>query len=286
MLAHDWQNACLPLDTTNDNAVVPLDALVLINRINAFGSGPLPPAGGAAGPPPYYDVTGDDRLTPVDVLAIINAINSGDAVPYFNELGLVRDTAPGGATNTDLITSDGRITGHVTAPLGLTSFVARIDGGPAIPVENQCGDFLFDPGWATDGSDDGPHTVQFDAAYRTVYHTTKSVNFTLDTIAPQLDMQLDPATDTPPLGDGRTEFNPVVLRGQTEPNLEVTLSAPQQTVTADSSGQFDFPNVPVAFGSQSFTAETSDVAGNSATTHTEIDYDCAFPPDLLPWMRE
>jgi len=283
LLAGDWHNACLALDATHDGAVVPLDALVLINRLNAFGSGPLPPAGGSAGPPPYYDTTGDDRLTPVDVLVIVNALNGGRAAPEFDVLGLTHDTAPNGKSNADGITFDGRISGHVSAPLGLTSFTASVDGGAPIPVKSQCGDFLFDAGWATDGSDDGDHTIRFTAAYQARFRATKDVTFTLDTSAPPLSLKLDPNSDTPPAGDGKTDTNPVALVGTTEAKLDVTLQYPQRDASADDAGQFRFDNIPIVYGPQVFTAQAYDVAGNRTTVQTTVDYTCSFPPSGDLW---
>ncbi|XZE20921.1 putative Ig domain-containing protein [Pirellulaceae bacterium SH449] len=75
VLYSPWQNPARPLDVDNDQTLSPLDALVLINRINAFGSGPLPIRINPLDY--YYDVDGDSQLTPLDVLRVINAINSG-----------------------------------------------------------------------------------------------------------------------------------------------------------------------------------------------------------------
>lgn len=75
--AHPWQNPDNPLDVNGDGLVVPLDALQIINYLNADGIGPLtipPPDPG--GPPPWLDVNGDDLASPVDVLVVINHINS------------------------------------------------------------------------------------------------------------------------------------------------------------------------------------------------------------------
>lgn len=78
---HPWQNASLPADVNADTSVTPLDALVLINRLNAEGSGSLPvPPSSTSEPPPYLDVNGDDALSPLDVLLVINYINSADSV--------------------------------------------------------------------------------------------------------------------------------------------------------------------------------------------------------------
>jgi hypothetical protein len=68
-----WQNADNPLDVDANTFVVPLDALIIINYLNANGAGPLPLP---ATPPPFYDVNGDTILAPLDALIIINFLNS------------------------------------------------------------------------------------------------------------------------------------------------------------------------------------------------------------------
>lgn len=75
VLYSPWQNPARPLDVDNDQTLSPLDALVLINRINTFGSGALPMRTNPLDY--YYDVDGDSQLTPLDVLQVINALNSG-----------------------------------------------------------------------------------------------------------------------------------------------------------------------------------------------------------------
>jgi hypothetical protein len=73
-----WQNPVRNEDVDGDGVVSPLDVLMLINFINAFGAGSvvnnpnLP-----AAPPPYYDVNNDQFISPLDVLQVINYINAG-----------------------------------------------------------------------------------------------------------------------------------------------------------------------------------------------------------------
>lgn len=73
----DYQNPDLHEDVNRSGAVTPLDVLIGINRINAFGNqlppDPLPPA-----VPAYcYDVDGNNVLEPLDLLLIINYLNQG-----------------------------------------------------------------------------------------------------------------------------------------------------------------------------------------------------------------
>ena len=69
-----YQNYRNRFDVDDDLTVSPLDVLVLINDINAFGSRVLAP--NAFTPPPYIDVNGDRRVDPLDVLEVINYLNS------------------------------------------------------------------------------------------------------------------------------------------------------------------------------------------------------------------
>ena len=69
-----WHNSSNPLDVNGDGIVTPLDALIVINQLDAGGSGAL-------GTPPltahnYLDVAGTGILTPIDALDIINKLNS------------------------------------------------------------------------------------------------------------------------------------------------------------------------------------------------------------------
>lgn len=77
--AKQWRNEAMETDVTGDGFTSPLDALVLINRIDETGAiklatqsvvrqiGTLAKALG-----PFYDVTGDGWLSPIDVLQIVN----------------------------------------------------------------------------------------------------------------------------------------------------------------------------------------------------------------------
>ncbi len=73
-----WQNKVNRFDIDGDQAVSPLDALVLVNLINAntFPNGQLP-ARGSTQPDGFFDPDGDNLLGPLDVLSLINEINRG-----------------------------------------------------------------------------------------------------------------------------------------------------------------------------------------------------------------
>ncbi len=71
-----FHNATAPLDVNADGFFTAIDALLVINQLNARSSGPLPGNIGAArsifG---YIDVTGNGSLEPLDILLVINNLN-------------------------------------------------------------------------------------------------------------------------------------------------------------------------------------------------------------------
>lgn len=69
-----WQNATNRHDVNNDGEVSPIDALLIINDLNARGSRELP--GTNTSTPPFIDVNGDSTVSPLDVLLVINYLNS------------------------------------------------------------------------------------------------------------------------------------------------------------------------------------------------------------------
>src|SRR5205814_7426455 len=74
---HLWHNTAKPLDVNNDAHIAPVDALAVINYINAFGSGAVPAGAQIGQPYGFLDTDGDDHIAPVDALKIINVINAG-----------------------------------------------------------------------------------------------------------------------------------------------------------------------------------------------------------------
>ncbi|MCC7333737.1 MAG: putative Ig domain-containing protein [Pirellulaceae bacterium] len=73
MLNSDWSNPSRPLDVNNDLLITPMDALLIINRLNSRSTGVLPTRTNRLDY--YYDVNGDQLSTPMDVLQVINELN-------------------------------------------------------------------------------------------------------------------------------------------------------------------------------------------------------------------
>ncbi|MCI0460418.1 MAG: Ig-like domain-containing protein, partial [Gemmataceae bacterium] len=94
---------------------------------------------------------------------------------------------------------------------------------------------------------------------------TVALSVTLDTVPPtEPVIDLDPAFDSPPVGDGRTTFDIVTLVGQTEPNAWVALQERSVVTTADALGRFAFLGVALAPGDNAFTVRAMDAAGNAS----------------------
>ena len=79
-----WQNPSATLDVNHDGALSPIDALLVIDPLNASQGGAL----SALAPPilsddlvqsisNFVDTNGDGALSPIDVLLVIDAINNG-----------------------------------------------------------------------------------------------------------------------------------------------------------------------------------------------------------------
>jgi hypothetical protein len=71
-----YHNAANPPDVSGDDGVSPLDALLVINLVNNYGTGAIPP-----GTPlnMYVDVNADGLLTAGDALGVVNYLNAAAA---------------------------------------------------------------------------------------------------------------------------------------------------------------------------------------------------------------
>lgn len=78
MLASVWQNLPFQLDTTDDGFTSPVDALIVINELNApevsDSQGRLPATKPAHRP--FFDADGDQFVAPLDALLVINLLNA------------------------------------------------------------------------------------------------------------------------------------------------------------------------------------------------------------------
>lgn len=136
--SYPWTNPENPLNTDGEPGVTPLDALVVINELNApvysapDGSLMDPPNGV---PPPYLDVDSDGYVTPLDALIVINYLNShsslvasgeGEAEGEGESMTGVVEAASGGSPLAALLPE--------VAPAGEASTSAKTDDAPPLSV--------------------------------------------------------------------------------------------------------------------------------------------------------
>jgi hypothetical protein len=76
---HGYQWRPSALDVNVDGIISPLDALMVINELNAFGSRNLPSLAGGTLPGPFFDTSGDDLISPLDALLVIIHLNDVSA---------------------------------------------------------------------------------------------------------------------------------------------------------------------------------------------------------------
>lgn len=78
-----FRNPLRSLDTNHDGTVAPLDALIIINRLNESSPGSLSTPLSVAGLIEYFyiDTNGDGSVSPIDVLQVINFLNDPTGNP-------------------------------------------------------------------------------------------------------------------------------------------------------------------------------------------------------------
>ena len=75
-----WRNPDNPLDVDKSQSVFPLDALVIINRLNSTGPRICRRRPRSQLTPPFYDCNGDNQVTALDALQVVNFLNGVSSV--------------------------------------------------------------------------------------------------------------------------------------------------------------------------------------------------------------
>ncbi|HQU41647.1 MAG TPA: Ig-like domain-containing protein [Pirellulales bacterium] len=175
----------------------------------------------------------------------------------------------------DLTSQNETISGHVAdATSGVASLTAAIDAGAFVPVTiDASGNFSFLTTLALDGTADGPHSVHMEATDE-AGNTSAPVDlsFTLTTVVLSISaFDLSPGSETGTPGDHTTSDARVALVGQTNPGEQVSLSGLGLTALASASGTFEFPNVALALGDNTFTAVIGGSVGNTVQATLTVD---------------
>ena len=279
LMASEWTNSCNAFDVTNDGTVTALDALLPINHLARREPGELPltrPQGS-----PFLDSDGNGRLSALDALVVINqlgrSINNWSAT---FDISLENDSAGHGAFNDDGVTNDARIAVHASSPIGFQSIRAQLDGGEPFEVSHSCGSFVFDPQLASDGSDDGQHTVRITASNSFGAEDSVELPFVFDTRGPSVAAGIAPESDTGLPGDRATSERTIAIVGTSEPNQVVELPGLGRTTTADADGAFRFDGVDLNLNANAIEVLAVDDAGNTTNVTTSIvGTPCDFDDD-------
>ena len=223
-------------------------------------------------------VTDDGNL--FDTQEFLLIVNSDNLIPTVTA-SLRRDTAPANGTNNDLITYDPTIIGSVNDANGLVETLeASLDGGLTFTdvsdTLGEAGEFelshtLLDQiagGELADGEvtlilvatdDNGGSSAPFE------------FTFVFDSIAPDVEFDLDESSDTGPLGDQETEIEFVSLIGQTDAGELAFFSQQADSVIADASGNFRFDDYGLEVGENETTITAVDIAGNENSQSIVIE---------------
>ncbi len=130
----EYTNPTNPFDVNGDSYVSPIDALLLVNFLNQFGTSTLPAAEGEASSHFYFDVNHDHMVSAVDVLSVINCLNNADGsgegeAPYSGFLAVASPVAP-------LVPDAGRRSSVVTAA-PVASAGATSGTSPSLPAADH-----------------------------------------------------------------------------------------------------------------------------------------------------
>ncbi len=151
LTATPWRNSSNDLDVNGDGTVTAIDALAIINYLNAQNPATLP-ATNTSGKP-FLDVNGDNSVTALDALWIINYLNSQPAVSSglasggttpsggvaAGEAGAADAPSAAGGDGTSAPVSTTMVQTPIQAPLSASVSVLAINSpaAPAIPATNN-----------------------------------------------------------------------------------------------------------------------------------------------------
>ena len=288
MLASDWTNPLFHLDVNDDSDVNPLDVLVVINEINAYGSRKLTAPFGGSNGDSYLDTDGDGFVAPLDILLVINSINAAIPIPA-TDLRLSNDS---GASSTDSLTNDPRTYGAAVAgDSTIVSAKARVNRGMVVPlIVDASGAFQFDPR-TLQSLEDGPKRISVAITLASGATGLRQLNFTYDATPPSFEPpRLRKADDTGfSDGDNVTKVNNPHLEVHAESGSRLQVQLDGQTlVNQISTGSWESQLSSLSDGQYEVFASASDIAGNVSQTlfPVIITIDTVAPPtiqlDLAP----
>ncbi|NML45874.1 phosphatase PAP2 family protein [Ramlibacter sp. G-1-2-2] len=197
-----------------------------------------------------------------------------------------------GSSASDGLTRNPAVAGSATDALsGVARLEAVLDPGGTPVFTNLTGKLQANGSFVLDAAQmdvlagghmaDGAHLLRLRATDGAGNTTSLDVSFTLDRAAPSMaNFDLAPGSDTGAVGDQITSSASANLLGSTEAGAAVALmqgTASLATTTAAGNGSFSFLGVPLAVGSNTFTVQATDAAGNSSSQDFTFKRDSSTP---------
>ena len=193
----------------------------------------------------------------------ITRVEVGDITPPEAPIVDLIVSSDSGESDSDNVTNDDTPTLEITAEAGSTVKLLQDGTEIADVIADNEGRAEFTLDSLVDGTYEFTATAT-DAAGNTS-DLSESLSVAIDTTAPDTPtLELDPAFDSEPLGDGETTFALVSFEGITTPNVSVELLETSQTTTSNNEGEFVFTDVSLELGENDFTVVTTDLAGNQS----------------------
>jgi cyclophilin family peptidyl-prolyl cis-trans isomerase len=182
---------------------------------------------------------------------------------------VVTITSPiGSPTQSSNLTVTGTVTDDRS---GVAAVEVSVDGGAFVNANLSNGTFSFTTSFPTDGSANGPHTLNFRGRDRSGnLSALVPVTFTLTSGTTAPTIGLAPESDTGTKGDLITA-NPIVsLIGTAAGGSSVELVGRGQTTRANDDGSFRFDSVSLEAGANTITVRATDATGSTNSTTVTI----------------
>ncbi|HBO45481.1 MAG TPA: hypothetical protein DD670_16425, partial [Planctomycetaceae bacterium] len=215
------------------------------------------------GPHSLFLIASDEHGNESDPLVVVFALDTvAPAAPTGLDLIAASDL---GFFNNDNITSDNTPTFSAVAEAG-TRFILyyRANGlGDPIPVSSLAAVPI-----TANVIPHGTHefTITATDAAGNVSGHSAPLSVAIDTVAPQVPtLDLAATDDTGTVGDQYTAQTNVTLEGVAEAGSRLTLNGTTVTQADATTGAYQFAGVPLAFGANSFTVVSMDLAGNTSS---------------------
>ncbi|MCA9119547.1 MAG: heme-binding protein [Planctomycetales bacterium] len=227
MTASPWQNSFLPPDVDADGAVAPIDALLVVNELNANGSRPLVAAEAESSAPTvtkFVDVSGDQYLSPIDALRVINVLNAegegGSTTLKASEVEAFLARAAAASGTEDAIIAIVDRGGRILGVRAEADVLAEYKVGA---IDERTADFVF----AVDGAVAKARTAAFfangDGSGVVGPLTSRTVRFVSQSTVTQREVQSNPSiTDPDSTIRGPGFVAPIGLGGHFPPGVEFT----------------------------------------------------------------